>query len=170
MRIVMLVLVIASVMFVSAGAEPPGFRDDLLDRLAGAWVMTGMIAGEETTHDVVAEWVLGHYYLRLSDISREKDEQGAPEYEAIVIIGWDEPSNRYACLWLDCTGGGGLGGPIGYGARSDDEIPFVFDDGTGSVIRNTFRYVRDEDAWTWLIDVERESGRTSFARVTLTRP
>ena len=42
----------------STTAQQPGFQDPLLDLLAGNWVMTGTIAGAETTHDIVAEWVL----------------------------------------------------------------------------------------------------------------
>ena len=82
-------------------AQQSGLQDPLLDRLAGQWVMTGTIAGAEITHDIDAEWVLGHHYLRIKDTSRERTATGEPEYEAIVFIGWDETRKQYDCLWLD---------------------------------------------------------------------
>ena len=45
-----------------APAHPQGFQDPLLDHFVGEWVLQGMIAGGEKTHDIVAEWVLGHLH------------------------------------------------------------------------------------------------------------
>ncbi len=150
-------------------AQESSFQDPLLDRLAGTWVLHGIIAGEETTHDIVAEWVLAHQYMRIHEVSREMNARGTPGYEAIVFIGWDEPSNRYACLWLDVTGGGGLKGEaIGHARRRGDEIPFVFNAGD-YLIHNTFIYNRSSDSWQWNIDNEQEGKLTPFARVTLQR-
>jgi len=150
-------------------ADEPPFEDALLDRLAGEWVLRGMIAGDEWTHDVVAEWVLGHQYLQIHEISRETDDAGAPQYEATVFIGWDKPSGRYACLWLDSTGGGGLANDVfGYADPGEDRIAFVFGVGEGR-IHNTFTYHRDEDTWDWSIDNEKNGVREPFARVVLTR-
>ncbi len=119
-------------------AQEPGFQDDLLDRLAGNWLMQGTIAGDEVNHDVVAEWVLDHNYLRLREVAREQDERGKPAYEAIIFIGWDEPSSRYVCLWLDSTGGSGLTGEgLGYAEPDGDELAWVFDTPT-TLIHNTF--------------------------------
>ena len=41
-------------------AQKPAMNSplDLLDHLAGQWVLQGTIAGKQTTHDVQAEWVL----------------------------------------------------------------------------------------------------------------
>ena len=151
-------------------AQTQGFRDPLLDRLAGRWVMRGRIAGAEVTHDIDAAWVLGHYYMRVFETSRETTAAGEPEYEAIVLVGWDESTEEYACLWLDNTGGGGLSSNvIGRAKREGDAIPFVFGVPDGSVIYNTFAYDRNDDAWTWAIDTEREGIRTEFARVALTK-
>ena len=106
-----------------------GFQDTLLDRMTGTWVLKGTIGGGESTHDIIAEWVLGHQYLRFHEVAREKDSRGAPAYEAIVFIGWDQPTSSYACLWLDATGGGGLSAEsIGHAKPSADELAFVFDE------------------------------------------
>jgi hypothetical protein len=62
------------------GAEPPA-DDHWLSRLVGHWVLAGRIAGKETTHDVDGEWVLNHLYVRIHEVSREKDPKGQPAYE-----------------------------------------------------------------------------------------
>ena len=119
----------ASILLVSfpASAQEPAFQDPLLDHLVGKWVLQGAIAGGKTTHDVEAEWVLGHQYVRLHEVSRETDAKGAAAYEATVFIGWDKRTSEYACLWLDSTGGGGLAPPVvGRARRSGDRIAFFF--------------------------------------------
>ena len=153
----------------SVAVAQDGFQDELLGHLAGDWIMTGTIAGDEITHDLSAEWVLGHFYLVFHEVSRERTETGELAYEAIVTIGWDEPSGQYVCQWLDSTGGSGLKGPLGYAKRNGDDLPFVFDDGTGGVILNTFSYHRDSDTWDWAIDITSGEERREFARVTLKR-
>src|ERR1700733_3788876 len=65
-------------MSVSARAQQPAFKDALLDHLAGSWILEGNIADEEATHDVVAEWVLDHHYLRVHEVSRETQPNGQP--------------------------------------------------------------------------------------------
>jgi ethanolamine utilization microcompartment shell protein EutS len=61
-------------------AEQSTFQDALLDKLQGAWVITGTIAGEETTDDLTVEWVNQHQYLRLHEVSRHKRPNGRPRY------------------------------------------------------------------------------------------
>jgi len=155
----------------SVSAQQPAQKDPLLDRLTGAWILQGTIAGHETTHDIESEWVLGHEYLRLHETSREKNAQGQPAYEAIVFIEWDASSNEYKCLWLDSTGGGGLSAPIAQGKRGNDEIKFLFrdKDDKDSGVRTTFAYTKGADTWSWLIDNEQGGKLTPFARVKLTR-
>jgi len=155
----------------SAAAQPSTFRDSLLDRLAGTWVLQGQIAGKATTHDVVSEWVLGHQYLQLHELSREKDAAGQARYEAVVFIGWDQPSGQYSCLWLDSTGGGGLSAQaIGRAERSGQDIPFVFKEPDDTIsFHNTFSYDRATDSWAWLMDNTKNGKPVPFGRVRLTR-
>ena len=154
----------------AASAQQFEFQDPLLDRLIGKWVLQGTIDGKETTHDIVAEWVLDHEYVRIHEVSREKDARGQAAYEAIVFIGWDKSSSQYACLWLDSTGGGGLSDPtIGRAKRSDDEIAFLFKTKAGSVFHTTFAYSKGSDTWQWLMDGEEGGKLQPFARVRLTR-
>jgi hypothetical protein len=138
--------------------------------MVGRWILQGTIAGKETTHDIVAEWVLGHQYMQFHETSREKNAIGEAEYEAIVFIGWDQPSSQYACLWLDVTGGGGLSAQaIGHAKRNGDEIPFVFKGSDGSTFRTTFIYERIANIWRWLMDGEENGTLQPFARVMLRR-
>ncbi|MBZ5590010.1 MAG: hypothetical protein LAO05_15760 [Acidobacteriia bacterium] len=154
----------------SASAQQTSFQDPMLDHLVGTWVLQGSIAGKETAHDIVAEWVLGHEYVRVHEVSREKNADGQAAYEAIVFIGWDESSNQYACLWLDSTGGGGLSAQgIGHGRRSADEISFLFKGKDGSAFHTTFAYSKGTDTWQWLMDGEEGGKLQPFARVRLTR-
>jgi hypothetical protein len=166
LKIVALLILASS----AAPAQQSKFQDPLLDHLIGKWVLQGTIDGKETTHDIVAEWVLDHEYVRLYEVSREKDARGQAAYEAIVFIGWDESSSQYVCLWLDSTGGGGLSDPtIGRAKRSGDEIAFLFKAKGGSVFHTTFAYSRSSDTWQWLMDGEEGGKLEPFARVRLTR-
>jgi hypothetical protein len=154
----------------SAALRQPAFQDSLLDHIVGQWVLRGTIDGSETTHDVTAEWVLGHEYLRLHEVSREKDAEGQPAYEAIVFIGWDRPSSQYSCLWLDSTGGGGLSAQaLGHAKSGEEEIAFVFKGSNGSIFHATFAYSMNTDAWQWVMNGEEGGKLQPFARVTLTR-
>jgi len=155
----------------SASAQQPAPKDPLLDRLAGSWVLRGTIAKHETTHDVESTWLFGHEYLQLHETSREKNAEGQPAYEAIVLIEWDESLHEYRCLWLDTTTGGALSAEgIAHGKRGNDDIAFWFKDKEkNSGVRTTFAYDKATDSWTWLIDNEDAGKRTPFARVKLTR-
>ncbi|HSZ61342.1 MAG TPA: hypothetical protein VK828_06075 [Terriglobales bacterium] len=166
-------IAILALLFISSfsAAQEPTRKDALLDHLTGNWILQGTIAGREATHDIDSGWVLNHEYLRFHELSREKNAQGQPAYEAIVFIEWDEPSHEYKCLWLDSTGGGGLSNPIAQGKRGNDEITFLFrdKDDKNSGVRTTFAYNKAADSWSWIIDNESGDKITSFARVKLTR-
>jgi hypothetical protein len=154
----------------SVSAQQTTFQDPWLDHLIGKWVLQGTIEGRETTHDIVSEWVLGHQYVRLHEVSREKDVKGQAAYEAIVFIGWDQPSSEYACLWLDSTGGGGLSAQaLGHAKRGGDEIAFLFKGQDGSRFHTTFAYNKSADTWQWFMDGEEGGKLKPFARVKLTK-
>ncbi|HVP91027.1 MAG TPA: hypothetical protein VMS75_07395 [Terriglobales bacterium] len=154
----------------SAPSQQTALQDPLVERLVGTWVLRGTIGGQQTTHDIVADWVLGREYVRLHEVSREKDATGRPAYEAIVFIGRDPGSDGYACLWLDSTGGGGLAGQaIGHAKRGVDAMAFVFKGSDGSLFHTTFAYDKAVDTWQWLMDGEEGGKLVPFARVRLTK-
>ncbi len=154
----------------SALAQPATLEDPLLDRMVGKWVLEGTIAGRNTTHDIVSEWVLGHQYMRMQEVSREKDARKQPAYEAIIFIGWDPQSSEYRCLWLDNTGPWDFTSQaIGRAKRSGDTITFRFGSNDGSSVNTTFSYNKNDDAWQLSIDNEAGGKSRAFARVRLTR-
>jgi hypothetical protein len=54
-----------------AVAQQPPVSSPLLDHLVGKWVLQGSIAGQDIIHDVNAEWVLEHHYVRIQEVSRQ---------------------------------------------------------------------------------------------------
>ncbi len=168
MKIALAIVILMAVASLTAFAQQSAPQEQLLDHLTGSWILQGTIAGHETTHDIEAEWVLGHEYVRLHEASREKNAQGQAAYEAILIE-WDESSSEYRCLWLDSTAGGGISAQgIAHGKRDGDKIAFLFKDQDGSV-RTTFAYNKSTGTWQWLIDNEGGGNLSPFARVKLTR-
>src|SRR5438477_8888405 len=150
-----------------AFGDSPAQHGPLSDRLVGKWVMQGTIGGKETSHDVDADWVLNDGYVRLHEVSREKDPNGLPAYEAIVFISWDERSHEYLCLWLDSTSNSGLSnGVIGRARPDTDKIPFLFKIKTNETFHTTFLYDKNSDSWQWIIDDETDGKIRPFARVT----
>ena len=149
--------------------QQPTFHDQLLDKMTGDWVLQGTIASKATTHDVAVEWVLGHQYVRLHEVSREKNSQGQPAYEAMVFIGWNQASSEYVCTWLD-TYGGMADATIAHAKRTGDEIHFIFKDkDKDSTFHTRFIYHPDAANWEWRMDSEDKGALKPFARVTLTR-
>jgi hypothetical protein len=147
-------------------------RLKLLDHLAGDWVLQGTIDGKQTTHDVHAEWVLNHEYLRLYELSREKNAKGDAVYEAIVFLGWDAKAQQYTCLWLDSTSGNGLSAEtIGRAKVTPPatSIPFIFTISGSESLHTTFTYDASTDTWRWVIDDEDKGKTDRFADVRLTR-
>jgi hypothetical protein len=143
---------------------------DLLDHLAGNWVLKGTIGGKQTTHDVQARWVLRREYLQMHEVSREKEADGEPAYEAIVLISWDPKTNQYACLWMDSTAGGALTSPTTCRAiPAGGSIPFIFTISPSESIHTTFTYSKAADTWHWVIEDQSKGKTDRFADVTLSK-
>src|SRR3979411_3026555 len=99
--------------------------DALLDKMTGHWVMTGTISKKPATHDVDVDWVLKREYIRIHEVSREKDASGGIGYGAGIHIVWDGKKGEYAVMWLDNTAATNLGaGGIGPREADGDRIPF----------------------------------------------
>jgi hypothetical protein len=154
----------------SAYSQTAPVTDLLLDNMVGKWVLKGTIGGQETTHDIVADWVLGHQYVQIRETSREKDTEGKPVYAATVFITWEQSINQYTCLWLDNTGNGGLKAQaVGHADRNGDNIGFVFTISSSSTFNTTFSYDKSSDSWKWNMDSRENDKIEPFARVKLTR-
>jgi hypothetical protein len=142
--------------------------DPLLDHFAGKWVMTGTIRNHPVTHDVTAEWILQGSYLRLSEISHEKDASGKPQYEAEVLVAFDPTKQHYVCFWYDTTGIPAPDTGTGVAKRDGDTLPFVFRYG-GNIFHNTFAWLAASGTWTMAMDDEDKGKLVPFARLTLTK-
>ena len=149
-------------------AQQPTLSDPLLDHMIGRWTLTGTIDGQSTTHDVTADWVLGHQYVHLHEVSREKGGNGEPQYQADIYVGWNGDVKQYACVWLDVYGGIAPGS-LAQVAPSGDTIAFVFHHDATSSFHNTMVYDRRADSWTWRMDNDNAGQLSPFARVTLVR-
>lgn len=156
----------------SAAQQPP-VKSPLLDHLAGKWVLQGTIAGKPAVHDVDAEWVLDHHYLRIHELARAKDEKGMT-YEAHIYITWNDEKwpggpPRYSCIWLDVFGGLAPES-IGVAAIKENELPFLFRDDKGELsFSNVFVYDPASDTWEWRMDNVVKGEYKPFGRVKLTR-
>ena len=166
-----LALLFVCPLWVSAQEAAVPAHEALMDHMVGEWLMTGTVDGEPVTHDVSAEWILGRRYVRIHEVSRERDEAGALAYEAWIHIAWDPQSAKYVVMWLDSTATTNFAEEgVGHGKPDGDRIPFVWGLADGSGIRNTFQYDREDDTWLWAIDNVGDSGATSvFARLHLER-
>ncbi|MEQ1819621.1 MAG: hypothetical protein ABL871_13520 [Terricaulis sp.] len=137
--------------------------------MVGDWVLEGVIAGETSTHDVNAAWVLQHNYVRITEVARERDAAGRPAYEAVIYIGWLDSADRMVCFWFDVTEVATPGVTCS-ATLSGDTIPFEFRDPQGAIIFfNTFTYDRSADTWQWNMEGLRGEDRETFGLVTLRR-
>jgi hypothetical protein len=168
MKRLLLLAALCSITAPCVGAEPPAGDDPWLSRLVGHWILTGRIAGKDTTHDVDGEWVLNHLYVRLHEVSREKDARGQAAYEAIVYVTRDAAHGEYAVLWLDNTASGTFAEGIGHAKPEGESLPFVFKGADGEVsFKNTFAYDPASRTWAWVMDnVDKGVGKP-FGRVRL---
>jgi len=168
-RKVFAVIALAAAAGMQAPAQTPA-APPLFDRLPGRWLLTGTIDGKQTTHDVDADFVLNRGYVRLHEVSHEKDAKGAPAYEAFVYISVDPKTGQYNCLWLDNTSNAGLSNEgIGHGMPVGNTIPFLIKPAGGEVFHTTFIYDPPTDSWRWELDGETNGRREPFARLTLKR-
>jgi hypothetical protein len=167
MKQLVLVMTIFAALITMAQQSP--VSSPLLDHLAGKWVMQGTVGKQPVTHDFDAEWVLQHHYLRSREVSREKNDKGEPQYEAMVYIGWNEKTKQYACVWMDVYGGA-TPESIGLAAPKENQLAFVFANEHGETsFTNTFIYDPKTNAWENRLDNVVKGEAKPFARFILTK-
>ncbi|HEX4737197.1 MAG TPA: hypothetical protein VH331_06525 [Allosphingosinicella sp.] len=169
MRVFALWLLALLALPAAATAQQKTLQDPLLDRMVGHWVLEGTIAHKAVVHDVTAAWVIQHQYLKIDEVSRTRNAEGRPDYQATVYIGWYEPEHHYACVWLDVYGGMAPES-LGTAPPSGDSIRFVFRNHDGTILRTVMRWNAADRRWSWTIDQGPEDKLSNFARVILRRP
>jgi hypothetical protein len=139
--------------------------------MTGRWVMTGAIGKKPATHDVDVDWVLNREYIRIHEVSRDRNVSGGTGYEAWIYIAWDAKKSEYAVMWLDNMAATNFAAEgVGHAKPDGDRIPFIFKDADGGGIHTTLAYDRANDTWSWTIDNVDKSGKpSSFAKLKLTR-
>jgi Protein of unknown function (DUF1579) len=152
----------------SSAQSTADWRDDLVEQMVGSWKLQGPIMGRDAHHEVEAEWVLNHQFLRI----HEKTEAGAPGSEkrcdAIWFLGYDPVSERYVLHLLDVFGGR-FSEMLGYGVRDGNAIRFVFEYPDGP-FHTVFQWSSEKDTWQWLMTQKDKDGKwATFGDLKLTR-
>ena len=144
--------------------------DSVFDRMIGHWVLRGTIHRQPTVHDVTFAWMLGREYVQMHEVSREKNPNGTPQYEAVVLFGRNPKTGEYGALWMDNTGTSAFDpAGTGHGSVAGDSIPFLWIYTPTTRFHNTFVYHRSPESWEMHMDNDSAGVRRPFARLTLTR-
>ena len=170
MKNAILITWLCAVLFPSAAPAqaPAAWQDDLVDHLAGVWKLEGAVMGRAAHHEVRAEWVLNHQFLRMQEKTAASAPSSEQRYEALWFIGYDAPSERYVVHLLDVFGAR-YSETLGYGTREGNTLRLVFEYPDGP-FHTTYRWSPEQDAWQWLLEQKDKSGKwTTFADFKLTR-
>jgi hypothetical protein len=175
MRFTSALLVLAALMIPlsAAGqtqaAEAKAQQDwhEIVDRMAGAWKMTGNVMGNAAHHDVRAEWVFNRQFLRIEERTSADAPAAEKHYDAVWFLGYDDVSDRYVLHLMD-TFGGRFSETLGYGVRDGDAIRFVFEYPDGP-FHTTMTCDPAKSTWNWRMEQKNKAGGwTPFADLTLT--
>ena len=150
---------------VLAAGPPPSLKDPFLDNFVGDWSVARKMGNGRTIESTVRdEWVLKHQFIQLHYGAGGK----APEYEALVLIGFDEAAKSYVCHWIDVFGGHNSG--VGRGKLDPNllGVEFEFDSKEGS-LTNKFVFDPETKSWTSLIRQEENGQWKTFAEEKWTR-
>ncbi len=158
---VMAMLAIASI------AQTPEWHDDLADRMVGQWKLEGSVMGHPGHHDVEAEWILNHQFVRIYEKTSASAPASEHRYEAIWFLGYDSVSERYVLHLVDVFGAR-FSETLGYGTRDGNAIRFIFEYPDGP-FHTTFRWSPETKSWQWLMEQKDKEGKwRQFADLKLT--
>jgi hypothetical protein len=165
----LLIAVLVALVPARSGAQASGeWRDDLVNAMAGTWKLEGQIKVHSTQHEIQAEWVFNHQFLRIHEKTNANAPADERRCEATWFLGHDPISERYILHLLDVFGGR-FSETLGYGVRDGNAIRFVFEYPDGP-LHTTYRWPPEKDTWQWLMQQKDESGKwTNFADLKLTR-
>ena len=150
---------------VLAAAHPPSLKDPFLDNFVGDWSVARKMGNGRTIESTVrGEWVLKHQFIQLHCGAGGQ----APEYEALVLIGFDEGAKSYVCHWIDVFGGHYSG--VGRGKLDPNllGVEFEFDSKEGSLM-NKFVFDPETKSWASLIRQEENGQWKTFAEEKWTK-
>jgi hypothetical protein len=164
MRLLLTVLLSLPVM----AQAPADWADGFVGNLAGSWKLGGKVGSSEAHHDVEADWVLNHQFLRIKETTSATAPAGERGYDSIWYLGYDPISERYVLHLMD-TFGARFSETLGYGTRDGNQIKFVFEYPDGP-FHNTYLWNADEKSWPWLMEQKDKDGKwVPFANLKLTK-
>jgi hypothetical protein len=147
---------------------PAPANDELMDHLVGAWKMEGQVMKQEAHHDVRADWVLNHQFLRIQEKTAAQAPSAEHPYDATWYLGYDATSERYVLHLFDIFGPR-FSETLGYGTRDGNAIRFIFEYPDGP-FHTTFRWIPEQNAWQWQMEQKSKEGKWApFADLKLTR-
>jgi hypothetical protein len=160
-----------AVMIISSYAlaqAPPQWHDELIEHMAGMWKLDGQVMGREAHHEVRAEWVLNHQFLRLHEKTSANSPSSERPYEALWFIGYDAVRDRYVEQLLDVFGVR-YSETLGYGTRDGNTLRMAFEYPDGP-FHTTYKWSPQQDSWQWLLEEKDKDGKwKTFADFRLTR-
>lgn len=134
-----------------------------LDNLVGDWQISRKIRGTVVGNTLQAAWVLQHRFVQL----HMRDVKEPSEYEALVLIGYEEKSDRYVAYWCDSFGPDYAA--AGIGRRKGNAVEFTFNYADGPFY-NTFSWDPVASRWTFLMESQQKDGsRVVFAEDSVRR-
>jgi uncharacterized protein DUF1579 len=132
-----------------------------LDNLVGDWQISRKIRGTVVGNTLQATWVLQHRFVQL----HMRDVKEPSEYEALVLIGYEEKNERYVAYWCDSFGPDYAA--AGFGKRQGNAVQFTFNYSDGPFY-NTFTWDPGASKWTFFMESEKKDGtRVVFAEDTV---
>jgi len=164
----MVLLLIPVFLSLQAAQAPADWPDEFVKQLEGAWKLEGAVMGNKAHHDVQADWVLNHQFLRIEEKTSPEAPAAERRYESIWYLCYDSTSERYVLHLMD-TYGARFSETIGYGTRDGNQIKFVFEYPDGP-FHTTYRWNPQEKSWQWLMEQKDKNGKWApFADLKLTR-
>jgi hypothetical protein len=163
-RSAIVLLLFGAAVLVAAG-PPPALNDPFLENFVGDWSVARKMGNGRTIESTVrGERMLKHQFIQLHYGAGET----APEYEALVFIGFDETAKNYVCHWVDVFGGRYSG--LGRGKLDPNllGIEFRFDSKEGS-LTNRVGFDPQTKIRTSLIRQEENGQWKTFAEEKWTR-
>jgi len=160
--------VLALLSVCSTAQAPAEWRDSLVDNLAGTWKLEGQVMGHQAHHQVEADWILHHQFLRIHEKTSAAAPSAEQPYEALWFLGYDSVSERYVLHLVDVFGAR-YSETLGLGTRDGNRIRFVFEYPDGP-FHTAYRWNPVDNTWQWLLEQKDKNGKWAlFADLKLTR-
>jgi hypothetical protein len=141
---IVLLLVLTASVRAQDSAQVKALDDPLLDKLIGDWNVERKFPSGRTARNVVhVDWVLQHQFVQL----HYRDTATPPQYEALVLIGFDHIGNHYIAHWADRFGGDYSAD--GFAPRDEESnvMEFKFEL-HGDQLTNRFAFDPQSGSWT----------------------